>query len=116
MSFLEYAPAPESRAILNLRDRYGLFIDGEFVDGRGTPFQTISPATEERIAEIANANEADVADAVAAARRAYDKVWGPMNELYESGRAAIPSWRDGTPAAAVANRKNELVVPEGRKP
>ena len=51
MSFLEYAPAPESRAILSLRDRYGLFIDGEFVDGRGTPFQTISPATEEHIAD-----------------------------------------------------------------
>ena len=51
MSFLEYAPAPESRAILSLRDQYGLFIDGEFVEGRGTPFQTISPASEERIAD-----------------------------------------------------------------
>ncbi len=79
MSFLEYAPAPESRAILSLRDRYGLFIDGEFVDGRGTPFQTISPATEERIAEIANANQADVDDAVAAARRAYDRTWSRMS-------------------------------------
>ena len=35
MSFLEYAPAPESRAILNLRDEYGLFIDGEFRPGHG---------------------------------------------------------------------------------
>lgn len=79
MSFLEYAPAPESRAILSLRDSYGLFIDGEFVDGRGTPFQTISPASEERIATIASANEQDVADAVAAARRAYDRVWSKMS-------------------------------------
>ncbi|GAA2457361.1 aldehyde dehydrogenase family protein [Agromyces soli] len=79
MSFLEYAPAPESRAILSLRDRYGLFIDGEFVDGRGTPFQTISPASEERIAEIASANAEDVADAVAAARRAYERVWSKMS-------------------------------------
>jgi aldehyde dehydrogenase (NAD+) len=79
MSFLEYAPAPESRAILSLRDDYGLFIDGEFVDGRGTPFQTISPASEEKIAMIANANEADVADAVAAARRAYDRTWSKMS-------------------------------------
>ncbi|HEU4755859.1 MAG TPA: aldehyde dehydrogenase family protein [Agromyces sp.] len=78
MSFLEYAPAPESRAILSLRDRYGLFIGGEFVDGRGTPFQTSSPATEERIATIANANAADVDDAVAAARRAYANVWSRM--------------------------------------
>lgn len=79
MGFLEYAPAPESRAILSLRDSYGLFIDGEFVDGRGTPFQTISPASEEKIATIANANEADVADAVAAARRAYDRTWSRMS-------------------------------------
>ncbi|WP_308799810.1 aldehyde dehydrogenase family protein [Agromyces silvae] len=79
MSFLEYAPAPESRSILSLRDQYGLFIDGEFVDGRGTPFQTISPANEERIATVANANAADVDDAVAAARRAYDGVWSRLS-------------------------------------
>ncbi|WP_295125242.1 aldehyde dehydrogenase family protein [uncultured Leifsonia sp.] len=79
MSFLEYAPAPESRAILNLRDQYGLFIDGEFVDGHGTPFQTISPATEERIATIATADSADVDRAVASARRAYDRVWSRMS-------------------------------------
>ncbi|QAY74401.1 aldehyde dehydrogenase family protein [Agromyces protaetiae] len=79
MSFLDYAPAPESRSVLALRESYGLFIDGEFVEGRGTPFQTISPATEERLATIANANEADVSDAVAAARRAYDRVWSKMS-------------------------------------
>ncbi|WP_022893552.1 aldehyde dehydrogenase family protein [Agromyces subbeticus] len=79
MSFLDYAPAPESRAILNLRDRYGLFIDGEFVDGRGEPFHTISPATEEHIATISTANTADVDAAVAAARRAYDRTWSRMS-------------------------------------
>lgn len=79
MSFLEYAPAPESRSILNLRDQYGLFIDGEFVDGNGTPFQTISPASEERIATIATANAADIDTAVAAARRSYDRVWSRMS-------------------------------------
>ncbi|HEU5222776.1 MAG TPA: aldehyde dehydrogenase family protein [Candidatus Lumbricidophila sp.] len=79
MSFLEYAPAPESKSILSLRDSYGLFIDGEFVDGRGKPFQTINPATEQPIATIAHANGADVADAVAAARRAYDSVWSRMS-------------------------------------
>ena len=79
MSFLEYAPAPESRSILNLRDEYGLFIDGEFVAGHGTPFQTISPATEERIATIATADASDVDAAVAAARRAYDRVWSRMS-------------------------------------
>ena len=68
MGFLEYAPAPESRAILTLRDSYGLFIDGDFVPGHGTPFHTIAPSTEERLAEIANATEKDVDTAVAAAR------------------------------------------------
>src|SRR5476651_2657066 len=79
MTFLEYAPAPESTAILNLKDSYGLFIDGEFVAGHGTPFATISPATEKHIATIANANAADVDTAVAAARRAYDKTWSKLS-------------------------------------
>jgi aldehyde dehydrogenase (NAD+) len=79
MSFLEYAPAPESQAILNLQSDYGLFIGGEFVAGNGTPFQTISPATEKRIAMVANANEADVDAAVAAARRAYDTTWSRLS-------------------------------------
>jgi len=79
MNFLDYAPAPESQAILNLRSDYGLFIDGDFVAGRGTPFQTINPATEKRIAMIANANEADVDAAVAAARRAYTGVWSRLS-------------------------------------
>ncbi|MDI2097524.1 aldehyde dehydrogenase family protein [Ruicaihuangia caeni] len=78
MGFLEYAPAPESRSILQLRDRYGLFIDGQFVDGSGDPFTTISPADEQPIAEIARADSADVDKAVAAARRAYDQVWSRM--------------------------------------
>ncbi|MFC7789517.1 aldehyde dehydrogenase family protein [Microbacterium sp. MAHUQ-60] len=79
MSFLEYAPAPESKAILNLKDSYGLFIGGEFVDGSGPSFHTISPADESRIAEIASASEEDVDRAVAAARRAHDKVWSKMS-------------------------------------
>lgn len=79
MNFLEYAPAPESQAILNLRNDYGLFIDGDFVAGRGTPFATISPATEKQIAMISNANAADVDAAVAAARRAYDTTWSKLS-------------------------------------
>jgi acyl-CoA reductase-like NAD-dependent aldehyde dehydrogenase len=79
MSFLEYAPAPESRAILNLRGDYGLFIDGEFRAGTGESFATISPADESHIATISAASDADVDAAVAAARRAYDKVWSRMS-------------------------------------
>lgn len=73
-----YAPAPESRAIVDIKASYGLFVNGEFVDGGGTSFKTINPATEEVLAEVAEASDADVDAAVKAARKAYDKVWGPM--------------------------------------
>lgn len=75
MSFLEYAPAPESRALLNLKETYGLFIDGEFVDGHGTPFATINPADGSHIATMSAGDETDVDLAVAAARRAYERTW-----------------------------------------
>jgi aldehyde dehydrogenase (NAD+) len=78
-SAFEYAPAPESRAVLDLKPSYGLFIDGAFVEPTdGTVFKTISPATEEVLAEVTSAGPNDVDRAVAAARRAYDRVWGPM--------------------------------------
>ncbi|MBZ5741353.1 aldehyde dehydrogenase family protein [Nocardioides mangrovi] len=74
----EYAPAPESRSIVDIKPSYGLFVNGEFVDGHGKSFKTISPATEEVLAEVAEADEADVDAAVKAARKAYDKVWSKM--------------------------------------
>ena len=43
----EYAPAPESRSIVDIAPSYGLFIDGEFVDGTGASFKSVNPATEE---------------------------------------------------------------------
>ena len=74
----EYAPAPESRDIADIKPSYGLFIDGEFVPGEGDPFKTVDPATEEPLAEVACAGPADVDRAVAAARRAFDSIWGVM--------------------------------------
>src|SRR4051812_41447069 len=74
----EYAPAPESRSIVDILPSYGLYIGGEFVDGRGRSFKTISPSTEEVLAEVAEADEADVDLAVKAARRAHSRVWGRM--------------------------------------
>jgi aldehyde dehydrogenase (NAD+) len=79
MSFMDYAPAPESTGILNLNEHYGLFINGEFVAGRGENFTSISPATEVPIASFSTANEADVEVAVRAARSAYDSVWSTMS-------------------------------------
>jgi aldehyde dehydrogenase (NAD+) len=73
-----YAPAPESAALANIEPTYRPFIGGEFVDGGGAPHKTLNPATEEVLAEVGTAAGEDVDRAVAAARRAYEQVWGPM--------------------------------------
>lgn len=79
MSFLDYAPAPESTSILNLKKSYGLFINGEFVTGGDKSMTSISPSTEKPIAEFAHASAKDVDKAVTAARAAYDTVWSRMS-------------------------------------
>ncbi|WP_250003174.1 aldehyde dehydrogenase family protein [Actinoplanes sp. M2I2] len=66
----EYAPAPESRSIVDLAPSYGLFIDGEFGEAKDT-FKTVNPADEQVLAEVALASPEDVDRAVAAARRAF---------------------------------------------
>jgi aldehyde dehydrogenase (NAD+) len=74
----EYAPAPESRSVVDIAPSYGLFIDGEFADAAdGKVFKTISPSTEEVLSEIAQAGEADVDRAVKAARKAFEK-WSAL--------------------------------------
>ncbi|MEU7784358.1 aldehyde dehydrogenase family protein [Amycolatopsis sp. NPDC049159] len=78
MPVFEYAPAPESRAIANLKDHYKPFVNGEFVDGSGEPLKTINPATEEVLAEVGTASKSDVDTAVKAARKAYTSVWSKM--------------------------------------
>jgi len=81
----EYATAPEATDIVRLEDRYGLFIGGEFVEPKsGKYFQTINPATEEVLAEVAEAGPEDVDLAVRAARDAHEKYW---RELPGSERA-----------------------------
>ncbi|MEP7034173.1 MAG: aldehyde dehydrogenase family protein [Actinomycetota bacterium] len=80
MAKFEYAPAPESRAVVSIRPSYGLFIDGEFVDSKdGSTFKTISPSSEEVLAEITEAGEADVDIAVRAARKAFEGPWGRLS-------------------------------------
>lgn len=74
-----YAPAPESTDHIKLKKKYDLFINGKFVSGSGKYFKTINPATEEVIAEVAEATEKDVDKAVIAARNAYDKVWSKIS-------------------------------------
>jgi aldehyde dehydrogenase (NAD+) len=75
----EYAPAPEARDLVRLEERYGLFVGGEQVEPRsGTWFATVSPATEERLAEVAQAGPEDVDLAVAAARRSFEDGWSQV--------------------------------------
>jgi aldehyde dehydrogenase (NAD+) len=79
MSNFEYAPAPESTAIVDIKSEYGLFINGKFVAPKsGKRFATINPATEEVLAKVAYADLADVNLAVTAARNAFTKVWSKM--------------------------------------
>ncbi|MEU6486306.1 aldehyde dehydrogenase family protein [Streptomyces sp. NPDC046887] len=74
----EYAPAPESRSVVDIAPSYGLFIDGEFTEAAGGKvFKTVSPSTEEVLSEVAQAGEEDVDRAVAAARRAFGK-WSAL--------------------------------------
>jgi aldehyde dehydrogenase (NAD+) len=75
-----YAPAPEASDHISLKKQYELFINGEFVaPTSGKYFDTINPATEATIAQVAEANEADVDKAAQAARRAYDRHWSKLS-------------------------------------
>jgi aldehyde dehydrogenase (NAD+) len=78
-----YAPAPESRDVVTLQERYGHFVDGEWLEPKET-YTTISPATEEPLAEVGQATPEEVAAAVAAARNAYENGW---SEIAPSERA-----------------------------
>ena len=77
-----YAPAPESADHVIVDKRYELFINGTWQKpSSGKYFDTISPSTEEKLAEIADADERDVDKAVRAARNAYERYWGPMRPI-----------------------------------
>ena len=65
-----YAPAPESTDIVNLRDRYELFVGGEWLTAK-QHFTTLAPRDESPLAEVAQASAEDVGQAVAAARDAF---------------------------------------------
>ncbi|MDP9067584.1 MAG: aldehyde dehydrogenase family protein [Actinomycetota bacterium] len=74
MTSWHYSPAPESTDVVEIRDDYGLFIGGEFVQPTSGEFlKTINPATEEVLAAIPVADEEDVDRAVSAAGAAFKK-------------------------------------------
>ena len=73
----EYDPAPET-ADPKLKRKYDLFIGGKFVAPKsGKYFDSINPATEETLAEIALANQADVDAAYHAAQKAFSS-WSKL--------------------------------------
>jgi aldehyde dehydrogenase (NAD+) len=75
-TFAEYVPSIEGRDIVTIRPSYGLVIDGAEREAReGGRFPTIEPASGDHLADVAEAGAADVDDAVAAARRAYEERW-----------------------------------------
>jgi aldehyde dehydrogenase (NAD+) len=78
----QYAPAPESRSVVDIAPAYGLFVDGEFSAGKDV-FKTVNPATGEVLSEVAAGGPEDVDRAVAAARRAF----GPWSALPGAERA-----------------------------
>src|SRR5204862_2360027 len=76
----EYAPAPESRDVVTLKERYGLFIGGKDVAASdGQTFVTVNPATEEPLAHVARATAVDMDKAVRAARRAFRRSWSTLS-------------------------------------
>jgi aldehyde dehydrogenase (NAD+) len=73
----EYDPAPET-ADPKLKSRYDLFIGGKFVPPKsGKSFDSINPASEEVLAEIALANQADIDAAYQAAQKAFSS-WSKL--------------------------------------
>ncbi|HYL08368.1 MAG TPA: aldehyde dehydrogenase family protein [Candidatus Udaeobacter sp.] len=69
----EYAPAPEAIDHVRIQPRYGLFIGGKMVPGHSKKrFPTINPATEQKLAEVVEADAVDVDRAVKAAGKAFD--------------------------------------------
>jgi aldehyde dehydrogenase (NAD+) len=73
----EYAAAPESRDIVRLDDGYGLYVGGRWLAPAET-YTTISPASEEPLAEVGQASAQEVDTAVGAARAAFDGEWSAL--------------------------------------
>ena len=72
-----YAPAPESRDVVKLRERYGLFVGGEWLEPTES-YETISPSSEEVLATVGQGTKADVDSAVSAARAAFENGWSSL--------------------------------------
>ena len=73
-----YAAATESTNHILLKEKYDLFINGEFVKSNSKKyFDTINPATDEVIAKISEANKKDIDLAVKSAKIAFRR-WSKL--------------------------------------
>jgi len=73
-------PSLESTAVVQLKDQYELFINGQWQAPQAKKyFATINPSDESHLSNIAWATEADVDLAVKAARNAYENVWSKLS-------------------------------------
>lgn len=77
-SVWEYAPSPESSDHVRIKPKYDLFIGGKWIKTKKY-FDTINPATEEKISEVSYAEKKEVDSAVASAENAYEKVWKKLS-------------------------------------
>ena len=76
---IEYASAIESTSLVNIKDKYGLFIDGNFVESSsGKSFKTLDPSTEKPLSVVTEASSDDVDRAVRSAGVSYEKYWKKM--------------------------------------
>jgi len=103
----EYQESRENPDLAGIRDRSGLWIDGEETEPlSGKWFSTIDPATEEHLSMVAEAGPADVERAVGAARDA------------AAGWAAMPATERAKSlfrlARLVQERSRELAVMDTR--
>lgn len=109
----KYAPSLEATDHAKINQSYDLFIGGKWVTpSTGKYFSTVNPATEGKLADVAEAGEKDVDQAVKAARNAYDKYWSKMSAK-ERGKYLFRI------ARMIQERSRELVVIEtldGGKP
>jgi aldehyde dehydrogenase (NAD+) len=108
-----YAPAPEGTEHVKIEPRYELFIGGKWQKPSSKKyFDTVNPATEEKLSEVAEASDKDVDLAVRAARVAYDKYWSKLRPI-DRGKYVYRI------ARAIQEKARELAIVEtmdGGKP
>ena len=102
---LDYAAAPEAASIGRVRERYQMFLGGEFVDGHGPDLVSVNPSDETTLSTVSSASADDVDTAVRLARTAYEDVWSRLSGL-ERGKYLFRI------ARGIAERSRELAVLE----